>query len=47
MEKWAKSIVFSHQFARKQKRLAHGDMDDNRIGKLGILEWNICYLDVG
>ena len=30
----------THQFAGKQDRLAQGDMDDNRIGKLGTPQWD-------
>jgi outer membrane receptor protein involved in Fe transport len=30
----------THQYAGKQFRLAQGDIDDNRIGKLGTPQWN-------
>lgn len=29
-----------HHYAGKQNRLAQGDIDDNRIGKLGTPQWN-------
>ena len=45
---WKKNNLnfsFTHVFAGKQDRLAHGDMDDNRIGKLGTPNWNVINLD--
>lgn len=35
------AIKLSHQYAGSQTRLAQGDKDDNRIGKLGTPQWNI------
>jgi hemoglobin/transferrin/lactoferrin receptor protein len=35
------SIQLSHQYAGVQNRLAQGDKDDNRIGKLGTPQWNV------
>jgi outer membrane receptor protein involved in Fe transport len=35
------SIMLSHQYAGTQNRLAQGDKDDNRIGKLGTPQWNL------
>ena len=42
-----KTLAISHQFAGKQDRLAQGDKDDNRIGKLGTPGWNIFNIDAG
>jgi len=42
-----KSLAITHQFAGKQDRLAQGDKDDNRIGKLGTPGWNIFNIDAG
>jgi outer membrane receptor protein involved in Fe transport len=45
---WKKNnlnFAFTHVFAGKQDRLAQGDMDDNRIGKLGTPNWNVINLD--
>jgi hemoglobin/transferrin/lactoferrin receptor protein len=42
-----KSLAITHQFAGKQDRLAQGDKDDNRIGKLGTPGWNIFNVDAG
>lgn len=42
-----KSLAISHQFAGKKDRLAQGDKDDNRIGKLGTPGWNIFNIDAG
>ena len=42
-----KSLAILHQFAGKQDRLAQGDKDDNRIGKLGTTGWNIFNVDAG
>jgi outer membrane receptor protein involved in Fe transport len=38
-------LAFSHQYAGKQDRLAQGDKDDNRIGKLGTPQWNTFNLE--
>lgn len=38
-------LAFTHVFAGKQDRLAQGDMDDNRIGKLGTPNWNLINFD--
>jgi outer membrane receptor protein involved in Fe transport len=40
-----KTLAIAHQFAGKQDRLAQGDKDDNRIGKLGTPGWNIFNVD--
>lgn len=42
-----KTLAITHQFAGKQDRLAQGDKDDNRIGKLGTPGWNIFNVDAG
>ena len=42
-----KTLAITHQFAGKQDRLAQGDKDDNRIGKLGTPGWNIFNIDAG
>ena len=42
-----KTLAITHQFAGKQDRLAQGDKDDNRIGKLGTPGWNIYNIDAG
>ena len=45
---WKKNnlnFAFTHVFAGKQDRLAQGDMDDNRIGKLGTPNWNVINFD--
>lgn len=42
-----KTFAITHQFAGKQDRLAQGDKDDNRIGKLGTPGWNIFNIDAG
>ena len=42
-----KTLAIAHQFAGKQDRLAQGDKDDNRIGKLGTPGWNIFNIDAG
>ena len=42
-----KTLAITHQFAGKQGRLAQGDKDDNRIGKLGTPGWNIFNIDAG
>lgn len=42
-----KTLAIAHQFAGKQDRLAQGDKDDNRIGKLGTPGWNIYNIDAG
>jgi len=42
-----KTLAITHQFAGKQNRLAQGDKDDNRIGKLGTPGWNIFNIDAG
>ena len=42
-----KTLAITHQFAEKQDRLAQGDKDDNRIGKLGTPGWNIFNIDAG
>jgi len=42
-----KTLAITHQFAGKQNRLAQGDKDDNRIGKLGTPGWNIFNVDAG
>lgn len=42
-----KILAITHQFAGKQDRLAQGDKDDNRIGKLGTPGWNIFNIDAG
>ena len=39
------SLAFTHVFAGKQDRLAQGDKDDNRIGKLGTPNWNLINFD--
>ncbi|MCX6210963.1 MAG: TonB-dependent receptor [Bacteroidetes bacterium] len=41
------SFALTHIFAGKQDRLAQGDKDDNRIGKLGTPNWNLINLDAG
>ena len=38
-------LAFTHVFAGKQDRLAQGDKDDNRIGKLGTPNWNLINFD--
>jgi len=40
-------LAFTHVFAGKQDRLAQGDKDDNRIGKLGTPQWNNINFDAG
>ena len=40
-----KTLAITHQFSGKQNRLAQGDKDDNRIGKLGTPDWNIFNVD--
>jgi outer membrane cobalamin receptor len=35
------SIQVSNQYAGLQNRLAQGDKDDNRIGKMGTPQWNV------
>jgi hemoglobin/transferrin/lactoferrin receptor protein len=45
---WHKKNIFlsmTHQFAGKQERLAHDEIDDNRFGKLGTPHWNLINFD--
>ena len=42
-----KTLAITHQFAGKQDRLAQGDKDDNRIGRIGTPGWNIFNVDAG
>ncbi len=39
------TLACRHQFAGNQKRLAKGDVDDNRIGKNGTPGWNTLNID--
>ena len=39
------TLACRHQFAGNQKRLAKGDVDDNRIGKSGTPGWNTLNID--
>jgi len=38
-------LYFIHQYAGKQDRLAQGDKEDNRIGKLGTPQWNVFNIE--
>ena len=38
-------LSLTHQYAGKQDRLAQGDKDDNRIGKLGTPQWNVFHIE--
>lgn len=40
------SFTIQHQFAGKQKKLAQGDKEDNRIGPNGTPNWNVFNLSL-